>query len=165
MFLASALDLNLKYLNPFILLWLVTPWFIKLLNIVIKRCDWFLKFMGKVRTPEFSHKTPWLIFKIPKYSHKMLQLVFKIECCDWFLKFLNKVIKRCDWSFLYGDVRFIVRNHSPSLWIQSLWINTLFPIYSETASEDFNIILTLFLLTLSKSVLIKFQNDHINSIV
>ena len=38
--------------------------------------------------------------------------------------------------------------------------NTLFAIYSETASGDFKINLTLFLLTLNKSVLIKFENDH-----
>ena len=41
----------------------------------------------------------------------------------------------------------------------------LLAIYSEAASEDFKIILTLFLLTFNKSVLIKFQNDHISSIV
>ena len=38
--------------------------------------------------------------------------------------------------------------------------NTLFAIYSEAASGDFKINITLFLLTLNKSVLIKFENDH-----
>ena len=38
--------------------------------------------------------------------------------------------------------------------------NTLFAIYSEAASGDFKINLTLFLLTLNKPVLIKFENDH-----
>ena len=45
----------------------------------------------------------WLVFKIPKCSHKTLWLVFKIQRSDWFLKFPNIVIKRCDWSYLYGD--------------------------------------------------------------
>ena len=104
-FLASALDLSLKYLNAFILLWLVKLWLIKLLNIAVKRCDWFLKFLNivikrcgwflefpsVVKIPKHSHKTPWLVFNIPKYSHKR---------CDWFLKFLNMVIKRCDWFLL-----------------------------------------------------------------
>ena len=37
--------------------------------------------------------------------------------------------------------------------------------YSEEASWDFDIILTFFLLTLHKSVLIKLQNDCISSVV
>ena len=45
----------------------------------------------------------------------------------------------------------------------NMWINTPLAIYSEAASRDFEIILTLFLPTLNKSVLIKFQNDHIVS--
>ena len=61
-FLAGAMDLNLKYLNVFILLWLVTPWLIKMLNMVVKRCDWFLKFLNRV-----------------------------IKQCDWFLRFLGVV--------------------------------------------------------------------------
>ena len=47
----------------------------------MKRCDWFLKFLGVVR--------------ILKYSHKK---------CDWFLKFLNIVIKRCDWFLKFNPV-------------------------------------------------------------
>ena len=49
------------------------------------------------------------------------------------------------------------------MWIRSLWINALFTIYSEAAKGDFGNILTLFLLTLNKSVLIKFQNDNVIS--
>ena len=91
-FLAGAIDLNLKYLNVFILLWLVTPWLITMLNIVIKQCNWFLRFLGVVRIP------------------KRMCLVFKIQGSDWFLKFLNMVIKRYDWSSLHGDVTFIIHN-------------------------------------------------------
>ena len=92
----------------FMLLWLVTPSLIKLLNIVIKRCDWFLKYVSVVRIPKYSHTISRLVFKIPKYSHVTLWLVFKIQPSDWFLKFPNMVIKRCDWWCLHGDVRFIV---------------------------------------------------------
>ena len=115
--LSSALDLNPKYLNVFILLWLVMPWLIKFLYshktmwLVFKIPKYSHKTMWLIfKIPKYSHETPWLVFKIPKHCHKMLRLVFKIQCSDWFLKFLNMVIKRCNWSSLHGDVRLIVRN-------------------------------------------------------
>ena len=48
---------------------------------------------------------------------------------------------------------------------QCLNLCVLWNIYSEAASGNFGIILTLFLLTLNKSVLIKFQNDYISRLV
>ena len=85
-FLLVRIGFNLKYLKVFILLWLVTPWLLRLLNLVIKRCDWvlkflnkvikrcdwFLKFLGVIMIPKYSHKTLWLVSKIPKCSHKTL---------------------------------------------------------------------------------------------
>ena len=105
-FLAGAIDLNLKYLNVFILLWLVTPWLIKILNIVIKWCDWFLKFLNIV-----IKQCDWCLrfLSVVRILKKMC-LVFEIQGSDWFLKFLNMIIKRYDWSSLHGDVRFIIHN-------------------------------------------------------
>ena len=124
-FLASALDLNLKYLNRFILLRLVTPCLIKLLNIVIKQCDWFLKLLGVIMIPEYSHKTMWLFFKILKYSYKTAWLVFKI------LKYGHKTLWlvvsswwcqiHCTQS-LSLNVYYEIRKHLCLVFKQSLWM-------------------------------------------
>ena len=77
-------------------------WFLKFSNSQIKGCDWFLKFLGVVRFLKFLN----IVIKRCDWLLKFLNIVKK--CCDWFLKSLNIVIKCYDWLSLHGDVRLIV---------------------------------------------------------
>ena len=67
-----TLDLNLKYLNDFIFLWLATPWLIRLLNIVMKRWDWLLNAVTRF--------FPWTILQ-------SLSFFLWLSCSCWVFSF------------------------------------------------------------------------------
>ena len=93
----------------------------------------------------------WLVFKIPKYDHKMLWLVVS----SWWCKIRCAQFQACKCTMKLTTSQIVYVQQYIQYYIYSQYIQ----------KQPAEIILTFFLLTLNKSVLIKFQNEHISSIM
>ena len=106
------------------------------------------------KIPKRSHKTLWLFFKIPKYSHKTLWLVFKIPKCShkmlWLVFKIPKYSHRMLW-LVFKIPKYSHKTLLDGFFFDGCFLDGFF-LDGCFCFRDFRIILTLFLLTLNKSV-------------